>query len=489
MNFNSIEFLIFYCIVLLMYWIVPYKIRWILLLAASWYFYMSWNPKFLLLILSTTAVTFFCAREIEKTESKRKRKIYLMITVIICFGELIFFKYFNFLINSLIHVGKIFHSDIQDVSFNILLPVGISFYTFQTMSYVFDVYRRKVPAERHFGYYALFVAYFPQLVAGPIERPDNLLPQLKKEQHLSISDFSVGMRYILSGFFRKCIVADFCGIYVTNIFHNINEANSFTVFLAGILFCIQMYCDFAGYSEIAVGAARMMGVRLMRNFDRPYLSQSYSEFFRRWHISLSSWFSEYVYIPLGGSRRGKGIKIRNTLIVFFLCGLWHGANWTYVLWGLYAAFWICMESAFKTFFSYFQQNRILRLLRRILLMLVFVPAALLFRAPSLQDAGIALKKLFFGGIGSWKETISVLNMGGLDAIVILLAIFCMCFLYYMSEYECGDGRFISVSSQKWEAWFYGERISVYVLIIITVVIGWLVLINGGDSSSFAYFQF
>ena len=242
----------------------------------------------------------------------------------------------------------------------------------------------------------MYVTYFPQLVAGPIENPADLLPQLTKEHFWNKSDFFAGVRIALCGFFRKCVVADVVGVYVSRVFAGADSANALAIFLAGALFCIQMYCDFAGYSEIAAGCARMMGVRLMRNFDRPYLSQSYTEFFRRWHISLNRWFTSYVYIPLGGNRKGKARKYLNTILVFALCGLWHGANWTYVLWGLYAAFWLCVESALDVRHRFGPKWNCPagRLVRRCVTFLIFIPAAILFRATDVAQAGTMLLGMF-----------------------------------------------------------------------------------------------
>ena len=222
-----------------------------------------------------------------------------------------------------------------------------SFYTFQTLSYVIDVYRGDFEAEKHFGYFALFVSFFPQLVAGPIERPGKLLPQLKEERKFRKEYFTEGMEFLLIGFFRKCVIADMCGVFVNHVFADLSQANALSVTLAALLFFVQIYCDFAGYSEIAMGSARLMGMSLSRNFNKPLLSASYTEFFRRWHITLNQWFTQYVYIPLGGNRKGKARKILNTLIVFALCGLWHGANWTFVLWGLVAGVAVSVETLLK----------------------------------------------------------------------------------------------------------------------------------------------
>lgn len=489
MNFNSLAFLIFLPIVLLAYWILPHRFRWILLLGASYFFYMSWNVQLVWLIMMTTLISYLAALIIEK--HPKYRPLLLGVTLTVCLGALLYFKYFEFLVGSAFSLISFFQGNggnAVQLSFHILLPVGISFYTFQTMSYVIDVYRGDCPAEHHLGYYALFVSYFPQLVAGPIESAENLLPQLKKEQRFREEDMRMGFRLLLSGFFRKCAVADFCGIYVNHLFADTAGANSLAVLMAGGLFCIQMYCDFAGYSEIAMGAARLMGIRLMRNFDRPYLSVSYTEFFRRWHISLNRWFTSYVYIPLGGGRKGTARKIRNTFVVFWLCGLWHGANWTYVLWGMYAAFWLSLESIFKKPFRAMAEKRNICLkapeivfLRRCIMMLVFIPAALLFRSGSPSQAGMLLARLFTEwGVGAayLQASFDSLGMAAADLVQIVVSICCMCLIYPLSCEQVRDIKYRQV-----------HRTMAYVYMILAIAAGWLALLATQANASFAYFQF
>ena len=444
MNFNSLEFLIFLPIVLAGYWILPFKARWVWLLGASYYFYMSWNAELFFLILTTTVVSYLAALGIEKKPAAKKPL--LILTLLVCLGILVYFKYTGFLVNSFYGLWNYFTGESRRFTLDILLPVGISFYTFQTLSYVIDVYRGDFPAERHFGYYALFVSYFPQLVAGPIESAGNLLPQLKKRHYLNEADVMAGLRILLIGFFRKCVVADFCGIYVNRIFADLPEMNGLTILLGGALFCIQMYCDFAGYSEIATGAARMMGIRLMRNFNQPYLSTSYAEFFRRWHISLNRWFTSYVYIPLGGSRCGKLRRMFNSTLVFFLCGLWHGASWTYVLWGLYAAFFVAIEGVLrKPFFSFCQkagidlENSFVKLVRRSYMFLIFIPAAILFRSATVADAGTALFRLFTAWQGEGPSAaLAQMEMPLPELFRMVLCLVTMCLVVPFGEYHRHD---------------------------------------------------
>ena len=487
MNFNSGAFLLFLPAVVGLYWLLPHKARKYALLAASWFFYMYWNPLLILLLLASTAVDYCCGLGMERwRESRGLRKALLLCSVFMNLGMLFFFKYWDFfgaMVNGACAWAGIGYR-VPDL--NLILPVGISFYTFQTMSYTIDVYRGKASAERDPVYFALFVSYFPQLVAGPIEKPADLLPQLKAERRWNREDFTAGLRLLLCGFFRKCVVADQCGIYVNAVFSQLDRANALAVAGAGALFCIQMYCDFAGYSEIAAGCARLMGVRLTRNFDRPYLSQSYAEFFRRWHISLNRWFTQYLYIPLGGNRRGTAVKIRNTLIVFTLCGLWHGANWTYVLWGLYAAFFVCLESllekpaaALAERLAIDLENPLVRLGRRTYMFLIFIPAALLFRATSVEQIGALLRALLRADF-SLDAGLGVLGMTSFSLVSLALTLFAMAKIYDWGQYDLPEAPNASVAAQ---------RQVTGVVMALLIALCWLALLATHDAAAFAYFQF
>jgi len=486
MNFNSLAFLIFLPVVVTVYWLIPHRVRKYWLLAASYFFYGYWNPMFLFLLLFSTAVDYFCGLGMDRYRNNSKiRKLLLLTSICMNLGLLFSFKYLDFfgeMVNGLCAALEIPY---RVPALNWILPVGISFYTFQTMSYTIDVYRGDFPAEKDPITFALYVTYFPQLVAGPIESPGNLLPQLKKEQLLNWDDVSAGIRLLLCGFFRKCVVADFCGIFVNQVFSDLENANALAIFCGGALFCIQMYCDFAGYSEIAAGSARLMGVRLMRNFDRPYLSMSYTEFFRRWHISLNRWFTSYVYIPLGGNKRGKFNKIRNTVIVFALCGLWHGARWTYVLWGLYAAFWLCVESLLdiRHRFGPAWDNPLGRLARRFVTFLIFVPAALLFRADSLQQLTVIFPRLFtqigFGG-DYFRAAFASLGLTATSLVQLILSIVAMARIYDWGIYDLPGAKTQHASAQRLVS-------TVYMVLIIALC--WLALLATQDAAGFAYFQF
>lgn len=292
---------------------------------------MSWNPKYVVLILTTTLVSYLAALLIERY--KQSKKIILMGTLIVCMGILFFFKYYNFLSQSVCELLNAMTIRINPVTLKVLLPVGISFYTFQTLSYVIDVYRGNIEAEKHFGIYATFVSFFPQLVAGPIERTENLLPQIRSNKVFQYDQASYGMKLMAWGFFKKMVISDNLAQYVDVIFESPQKYSGFSYILAAMFFAIQIYCDFSGYSDIAIGTSKLMGINLMTNFRSPYFSSSIKEFWSRWHISLSTWFRDYVYIPLGGNRVGKVRHKINLIITFLASGLWHGANWTFVIWG------------------------------------------------------------------------------------------------------------------------------------------------------------
>jgi D-alanyl-lipoteichoic acid acyltransferase DltB (MBOAT superfamily) len=333
MLFNSMAFAIFLPLVFLLYWAMPHKYRWLLVLIASYYFYMSWNPKYVFLIFFTTAASYLAALLIEKEKSKKKKNWILAVTAIVCLGILFLFKYFNFVSESIVDFMRLFTINLNPVTLNLVLPVGISFYTFQTLSYVIDVYKGDVSAERHFGYYAAFISFFPQLVAGPIERTGNLLPQIKAEHKFDYNQATYGLKLMVWGYFKKIVVADTLSVYISNVFDMPQNYKGFALMLASLFFSIQIYCDFSGYSDIAIGTAKLLGVNLMTNFKSPYFSQSVKEFWGRWHISLSTWFRDYVYIPLGGNRVGKLRHNLNLLVTFLVSGIWHGANWTFIAWG------------------------------------------------------------------------------------------------------------------------------------------------------------
>ncbi|MCQ2523330.1 MAG: MBOAT family protein [Lachnospiraceae bacterium] len=341
MLFNSYQFLLFFPCVVLLYYALPKKVRYIWLLIASYFFYMCWNPGYILLILASTVITYLSGIFMEKIKKsslsadkiKKYNKLVLIASLCINLGILCYFKYTNFFLESISNIFALMNIELNIHTFDILLPVGISFYTFQALGYSIDVYRDEIYAEKNFFRYALFVSFFPQLVAGPIERSKNLLKQLAEPKKIDFEGARSGFLLMLWGYFMKLVIADRAAIFVDTVYGDYANYSGVFLIIATLFFSIQIYCDFAGYSLIATGAARILGVDLMENFDAPYLSTSVADFWRRWHISLTSWFKDYLYIPLGGSRKGKFRKYLNKMIVFLVSGLWHGASWSFVVWG------------------------------------------------------------------------------------------------------------------------------------------------------------
>ena len=335
MLFNSITFLVFFIIFFIIYWIVSKRIgmRNLIILLASYIFYAWWDWRFLSLIIFSTVLDFYLGQKIYKEKISIRKRFYLICSLIANIGLLGYFKYFNFFIDSFVDFIELFGMRSNLSSLNIILPVGISFYTFQTLSYTIDVFRGEFKPTKNIIEFAAFVSFFPQLVAGPIERARNLLPQFTKYRKFSFANAKVGLSQIIWGFFKKIVIADNCAIFVDQIFGNYGELSSFYLILGSVLFAFQIYCDFSGYSDIAIGMSRLLGFDLMTNFKYPYFSRDIAEFWRRWHISLSTWFRDYLYIPLVGSRVGFSRKIGNTFAIFLVSGMWHGANWTFLIWG------------------------------------------------------------------------------------------------------------------------------------------------------------
>lgn len=337
MLFNSSIFFLYLPCVFILYWSLSKKllIQNLLIIIASYFFYGWWDWKFLILIFITSICSFFSGILIEKKKSKTLRRIFLWSNIILNIGILCLFKYYNFFVINLQNLLENFGLHLDDVTLNLILPVGISFYTFQALSYSIDVYKGKIDATKNIFAFLAFISFFPQLVAGPIERATNLLPQFLRKRNFDYSEAVDGCRQMLWGFFKKVVVADNCAPYVNKIFDNFNDYGAINLWAAAFCFSIQIYCDFSGYSDIAIGVSKFFGIKLMNNFRAPYFSRDIAEFWRKWHISLTTWFRDYIYIPLGGSRVKKRKVIRNTFVIFIISGLWHGAEWTFVGWGLY----------------------------------------------------------------------------------------------------------------------------------------------------------
>ena len=396
MLFNSIEFLIFLPTVFFLYWYVFNKkigLQNAFILIISYVFYAWWDYRFLTLIMASTLVDFFVARAMEKAGSKKWRKLLLIISLSFNLGLLGFFKYYNFFIESWVEMWSNMGIEMQSYTLQIILPVGISFYTFQTLSYTLDVYKKKIKATDSFINFAAYVAFFPQLVAGPIERASSLLPQFGKKRKIEEDNMIDGLGLIIWGLFKKIVIADSCAVYVNAIFDNYENLNSLTLILGAIYFAFQIYGDFSGYSDMAIGIARLLGFKLMRNFAYPYFSRDIAEFWRRWHISLSTWFRDYLYIPLGGSRGNKWFQLRNVLIIFLVSGFWHGANWTFIVWGaLHALYFIplLLMGRNRKYLDTVGENGVFPSLKEIAQMLLtFILSCIawvVFRAETVTDA-------------------------------------------------------------------------------------------------------
>jgi len=401
MLFNSTAYLFFLPTVFALFWLIKFKYRWIILLIASYYFYMSWNPQLVVLISGTTLISYATSLWIESTSDKRKKKLYMAIGVISSLIVLFYFKYFGFFLSIVSDLSSLLFQKDPGFAIKLLLPVGISFYTFQTLSYVIDVYRGDIKAERHLGYYALFVSFFPQLVAGPIERPQNLIPQLRKETFFKYEEASYGIKIMAWGFFKKMVIADYIALSVNEVYNHVGAYNGFALVIATFLFAIQIYCDFSGYTDIAIGSAKLFGYHLMKNFDSPYFAQSIREFWARWHISLSTWFKDYLYIPLGGNRVSFKRHLLNLFLTFLISGLWHGANWTFILWGAMHGTFMVIETVIYRLTKNKTPNKAMpawlkTTLKTILTFTLVLISWVLFRSNTLEDALYVYGSMFSG---------------------------------------------------------------------------------------------
>ena len=394
MLFNSWQFGVFLPIVFGLYWSVPQRFRWALILIASYWFYMSWNVKYIVLILFTTIISYMAGIFLERyRDNKPVKKFILAFTLIACLGVLFVFKYFNFFAGAVVDFLNMFALHLHPTTLTLLLPVGISFYTFQTLAYVIDVYSGNTKAEHHFGVYAAFISFFPQLVAGPIERTNNLLPQIKAAPDFNYAQATYGMKLMTWGFFKKLCVADVVAVYSDKVFNDVYSYKGFALVLA-MFFTVQIYCDFSGYSDIARGCAKLFGIDLMENFKSPYFSATIREFWSRWHISLSTWFRDYVYIPLGGNRCGKFRRNVNLMITFIVSGLWHGANWTFIAWGAVHGLAQVIENAFVP--KNYEPHGIGKALRVCGVFGFCMLAWVLFRANSISEALYVYSHMFTG---------------------------------------------------------------------------------------------
>ncbi len=486
MQFNSWQFAVFLPFVFFVYYALNYKYRWILLLAASYFFYMYWNPKLVVLIAGTTLISYFCAIKVEDTEDRRMKKRWMLLGLLVSLAILFFFKYFNFFAESVEGLLRFLSLPARDFALDLILPVGISFYTFQTLSYVIDVYRGDLKAERHLGIYALYVSFFPQLVAGPIERPGNLIPQLKEDTRFSYEDVTRGMKIMAWGYFKKLVIASSLAVYVDKIYDNPYEYPGFAMVLATVFFAVQIYCDFSGYSDIAIGAAKMFGKDLMVNFKSPYFSKSIKEFWGRWHISLSTWFRDYVYIPLGGNRVSEVRHMVNLMVTFLASGLWHGANWTFVVWGGLHGVYQVAENFWHRHVSGGKGRKEklpAAVIRTVVTFLLVCFAWIFFRANTIGEALFVVQNMFrncryflpylregYDFLGLTKA-----KLAGLGMPLLLL------FVYDYFDRRCDViGKISSLPAVK--------RWLIYVA-FVSCTICWVAASYGNASQEFIYFQF
>lgn len=402
MLFNSFHFLLFFPVVTMLYFLLPHRFRWGLLLAASCYFYMAFIPQYILILFLTITVDYFAGIGLESTQGNKKKWI-LLASILANVGMLGFFKYFNFANENIAAFANFIGWNYPIENLSIILPIGLSFHTFQSLSYTIEVYRGHQKAERHYGYLALYVLFYPQLVAGPIERPQNILHQLHEEHRFEYQRVTDGLKWMAWGMFKKVVIADRMALFVNPIYDSPTGHTGPALVFATLAFAIQIYCDFSGYSDIALGSAQIMGIKLMKNFQRPYFSKSISEFWRRWHISLSTWFRDYVYIPLGGNRAGARRTAINLFITFLLSGLWHGANWTFVIWGALHGMYIILNHWMEPRWTRFRDsgfaNRFAPALNGLSLLSTFglvCFAWIFFRASTLPDAFYITTHLFSG---------------------------------------------------------------------------------------------
>ncbi len=473
MNFNSLQYLIFLPVTVILYFVLPRRAKNPMLLVASYYFYACWQPVYACLMLFSTVATYICGMLIAKKPVRKKT--WLTLCLLINLAILFFFKYFNFVFGA---VGSLLSVDMPTL--NVLLPVGISFYTFQALGYTMDVYRGTIPAEKNFIDYALFVSFFPQLVAGPIERTGNIIPQLKTTRKFTLENFKGGLTLIIWGMMKKVLIADNMAVMVNTAYNNATSHTGAQLIFATVCFAVQIYCDFSAYSDIARGSARILGIELMQNFDCPYGAQSIKDFWRRWHISLSTWFKDYLYFPLGGSRKGKARTLLNLVIVFMVSGLWHGAAFTFVLWGLLHGIYqvagsLLMPLKKKIYSVIPQKNIILQIVRTVFTFALVCIGWVLFRANTVGDAVFIFKQMLTPGV---FDPFSLgLSTPMLNAVIVAAIV-----LFLVDFFNRNQKITHFVNSHML------IRYAVYFIILLAVFIfGYYG--SGFDPQDFVYFQF
>jgi alginate O-acetyltransferase complex protein AlgI len=495
MLFNSFEFLVFFPIVVLLYFLLSYRFRWVLLLVASYTFYMFWRVDYAIILVISTLIDYLCSRMMDKypLEESSKRKPWLWLSLVSNLGILFTFKYYNFFNTAAKDLAEVLDVAYAAPAFELLLPMGISFYTFQTMSYTIDVYYGHIKAERHLGIFALFVTFFPQLVAGPIERAGNLLDQLKQKHDFNYQRATNGLKLMAWGLFKKVVIADRLAVMVNQVYNNPTEYEGIPLIIATVFFAFQIYCDFSGYSDIAIGSAQVMGFKLMENFRRPYFSKSIREFWSRWHISLSTWFRDYLYIPLGGNRVLKWRWYYNIFIVFLVSGLWHGANWTFIVWGalhgFYQVFGFMTAKRRDALVQLLRINRCESFYRIIQVVTTFGLVCLawvFFRANSISDAWYITTHMFKGLRESAVNIFSNTNMARLNFLYLKqpLAIFSLAVI------SISTLVFIELLQRHYSLRHKISTLPIYVRWPITYALFLAILLLGVfESNQFIYFQF
>lgn len=484
MLFNSLHFGLFFVVVTALYYILPHKLRAIMLLLFSCYFYMAFVPKYILILIFAITVDYFAGIYLERLNGE-KRRLLLILSILTNVGLLFIFKYFNFFNSNISRLASFLHWNYPINGLSMILPIGLSFHTFQSLSYVIEVYREKQKAEKNFIIYALYVMFYPQLVAGPIERPQNVLHQFHEKHEFDFDGFICGLKIMLWGYFKKMVIADRLAIYVDKVYSSPENYNGITLCVATLFFAFQIYCDFSGYSDIAIGAARTMGFRLMDNFKQPYFSETVSEFWRRWHISLSTWFKDYLYIPLGGNRVSRWRRDFNLFITFAVSGLWHGANWTYIVWGSLNGIYLIIENSIRSVEMKFTKrieggwrDSVYLFIRTFITFALICFAWIFFRATSFSSAIYIIKKIF--QISTFGKLSSLFTVTSKDEF--MLCIFLIIFLM-VTDY-------LNTKKGMWE--YFGRksialRWSFYYLLIFMIII--LGVYDVAIKTSFIYFQF
>lgn len=468
MLFNSFNFLFFTAAVIPVFYLLRHRYRPLFLLLASYFFYMSWKPQYIILVIFSTCIDYTAALMIDRyRENQARKKLWLLLSLFSNFGLLFTFKYSGFFCSTLNHLFNLSGLNIKAPVSDLILPVGISFYTFQTLSYTIDVYLGKAQPEKSFIRFSLFVTYFPQLVAGPIERFTTLMPQLASETVFCFRNFYSGLHLALYGLFKKVVVADTLALYVNAVFNSHSHHTGLSLLLATYFFAFQIYCDFSGYSDIARGIARIIGVDLMINFKTPYFSASIGEFWHRWHISLSTWFRDYLYIPLGGNRCSSKKQIFNTMAVFILSGLWHGANWTFIIWGALHGFYLTLGKQLQFFLPSFQSKCPI-FIRQFLTFHLVLLSWVFFRAESLSSAVEILYK--------------ILNISSMNFFFTIKLYYCALSLFLL--------LFFDILHEKTAVLDYDRNFSVLLRWLHSMTIIFLIVLLGVDEGSqFIYFQF